>query len=285
MRKFQFVSLLFAFLFLFGGCVNQKNNNNKPIARVYDKNLYLSDIEDIFPSDMNKEDSVQILMAYVDRWVRKELLLYRAERNLTENQQNVSQQLEDYRSSLLVFKYEQELIRQKLDTVVSFKEIEEFYNENNSNFILDESIVKALFIIIRLDDPYYEKIKSLYKSSKEEDIKELDNLAYQVAIKYDYFNDQWIHFSRILRELPEPLNNPEAYLLSNRSIEMNNGTQAFLVSFRDILHKGQQSPLVYEKDNIQSIILNKRKQRLVIDLETKIYNDARNYNHFEIFLN
>jgi hypothetical protein len=285
MRKLQFVTLLFAVLFLFGGCINKKNNNNKIIARVYNKNLYLTDIKDIFPKDMNSEDSVQILMAYVDRWVRKELLLYRAEKNLTESQQNVSQQLEDYRSSLLVFKYEQEFIRQKLDTVVSFNEIEEFYNENKTNFILDESLVKALFIKIRLDDPYFEKIKSLYKSNKEEDIKELDNLAYQVANKYDYFNDKWIPFSRILREIPEPLNNPEAYLLSNHSIDMNDGTHAFLVSFRDILHKGQQSPLDYEKDNIQSIILNKRKQRLVIDLETKIYNDARNYNHFETFLN
>lgn len=286
MRKAFLVILpLSVILSLFSGCLNKKSSNDKPIARVFDKNLYLSDIEEILPKDMSPEDSAQFLMAYVDRWIRKELLVNRAEKNLTESQKNVKQQLEDYRSSLLIFKYEQEFIRQKLDTVISDDEIEEFYNQNTSNFILSESIVKALFIKIRVDDPYYDRIKSLYKSNKEDEIKELDNMAYQVAIKYDYFNDQWVPFSRILRELPESINNPENYLLTNKSIEMTEGNNAYLVSFREVLHKGQQSPLVYEKENIQSIILNKRKQRLIIDLETKIYKDAKDYNHFTVFLN
>jgi hypothetical protein len=273
------------FLFLFSGCINSNNENKKPIAQVYDKYLYISDVEDIFPENVNATDSIQLLMAYADRWVRKQLLLNRAEKNLSDVQKNVSKQIDDYRSSLLIFKYEQEFIRQRLDTIVSDEEVERFYKENSSNFILNESIVKALFIMIRLDDPYYEKIKNLYKSSKEEDIKTLDNLAYQVATKYDFFNDKWIPFSRILRELPEPLNNPERYLLSNKSIEVNDGTQAYLISFREIMHQGQLAPLGFEKNNIQSIIINKRKQRLIMDLESKIYSDARNHNHFNLFVN
>lgn len=277
--------ILLSTALLIGSCNERQKNTSKPLARVYDKYLYLSDVQDMFPANASKEDSTQILMAYIDRWVRKQLLLNRAERNLSEKQKNVSQQLDDYRSSLLIFKYEQEFIRQKLDTIITFKEIEEFYKENSSNFILGESIVKALFIKIRNDDPYYDRIRSLYRSNKEEDIKSLDNMAYQVAVKYDYFNDQWIPFSRILRELPEPINNPENYLINNRSIEMNFEGFSYLVSFREVLHRGQQSPLSFEEENIRSILLNKRKQRLIIDLESKIYNDARNYNHFTVFLN
>jgi hypothetical protein len=283
-KVFVLIAVFLTIAMLTGAC-KSKNNNSKPIAKVYDKYLYESDIEGIFPANASKTDSMQILMAYVDRWVRKQLLLNRAERNLTDKQKNVTNQLEDYRSSLLIFKYEQEFIRQKLDTVISNDEVEAFYKENNSNFTLNESIIKALFIKIRLDDPYYERIKGLYKSNKEDDIKTLDNLAYQVAIKYDYFNDKWIPFSRILRELPEPLNNHESFLLNNRSVEMKDDVHAYLVSFRDVIHKGQQSPLIYEKENIQSIILNKRKQKLITDLETKIYIDARNHNHFSVYLN
>jgi hypothetical protein len=283
-KHFVYITVFLVFTMLLGGC-KSKNNNSKPIAKVYDKYLYESDIEGIFPTNASASDSSQILMAFVDRWVRKQLLLNRAERNLTDKQKNVSQQLEDYRSSLLIFKYEQEFIRQKLDTIIHQEEIDAFYKENNSNFMLNESIVKALFIKIRLDDTYYDRIKALYRSSNEDDIKTLDNIAYQVAVKYDYFNDKWIPFSRILRELPDPINNPESFLLNNRSIEMSDGTHSYLVSFRDIIHKGQQSPLSYEIENIQSIILNKRKQRLITDLETKIYIDARNHNHFTVYLN
>ena len=66
---------------------------------------------------------------------------------------------------------------------------------------------------------------------------------------------------------------------------MNIEGNSYLVSFREVLHRGQQSPLSFEADNIKSILLNKRKQRLINELETKIYNDARNYNNFTVFLN
>ncbi len=284
-QPFKVAFFTIAFILLVTGCIQQNKDNGEPIARVYDKYLYANEIEDIFPENISQNDSIQLLMAYADRWVRKQLLVNRAEKNLSDAQKNVTKQIEDYRSSLLIFKYEQEFIRQRLDTIVSDEEVELFYSENSSNFILNESIVKALFIKIRMDDPYYEKIKSLYKSNKEEDIKTLDNLAYQVAVKYDYFNDKWVPFSRILKELPEPLNNPERYLLHNRSIEMKDDNHAYLINLRETMHQGQQSPIEFETKNIQSIIINKRKQRLVMDLESKIYTDARNHNHFSIFVN
>jgi uncharacterized damage-inducible protein DinB len=285
MQKANIIILLFCFALVLASCEKSKTNTSKPVAKVYDKYLYISDIEEIFPQNISPADSIQILNGYIDRWIRKQLLLYRAEKNLSDNQKDVSKQIEDYRSSLLIFKYEQEFIRQKLDTIIPYDEIEDFYNENTSNFTLNESIVKALFIKLKLDDPYLDRIKGLYRSNKEEDIKTLDNLAYQVAIKYDYFNDQWIPYSRILRELPEQMANPETYLLTNKSIEMRDDNFVYFVSFRDVMHRGQQSPLVYEMDNIRNILINKRKRKLIIDLESNIYNDARNHNHFSIFTN
>ncbi len=285
MRKlWSFILGLALSLSIFTGCVNNDSGNDKVLATAHGENLYLSEVRDIFVDDLSPEDSLQMLVGYIDRWVRKQLLLNKAEKNLTDNQKDVSKQIDDYRSSLLIFKYEQEFIRQKLDTVISDEEIERFYTENSSNFILSEGIVKALFIKIRMDDPYYDKIKALYKSQKEEDVQSLDNMAYQVALKYDYFNDKWIPFSRIVKELPEKITDPEQFLRYNRSIDMNDGTHSYLVSLRDVIHKGEQSPLSYETQNIKSIILNKRRQKLVQDLETNIYNDAKNYNHFEIYI-
>ena len=267
---------------MLSGCFSKPEKAQKPLATVFDKNLYPSDVENLFTGSYTKADSIQLLKAYVDRWVRKQLMLHRAEKNLTDEQKNVSQQLEDYRSSLLIFKYEQEFIKQKLDTNISISEVEIYYHENLANFTLNEHIVKALFIKVRKDDSYYEKIKSLYQSTKEEDIKTLDNLAYQVAIKYDYFNDQWVPFSRILKELPEPIKNVDEILSKEKSFEFEDETFSYLLNIRDLMQKGQTSPLQYEINNIKSIILNKRKQRLILDIEANIYNDARNYNHFTV---
>lgn len=254
------------------------------MARVYDKYLYVSDVQNIFNGSMTGADSLQVLKAFVDRWVRKQLMLNRAEKNLSPEQKDVSQQLDDYRSSLLIFKYEQEYIQQRMDTFVSASELEKYYTDNLSNFTLNENVVKALFIKIRKDDTYYERIRMLYRSDKEDDIKTLDNLAYQVAIKYDYFNDMWVPLSRILREFPEPIENVDVILTRSKHIEYEDETFAYLLNVRDIARKGETSPFSYEKNNVRSILLNKRKQRLIMDIEAKIYNDARNHNHFNIYV-
>jgi len=288
MHKMQigksFGILLLFVLVIQAGCNYNEPKNQIAVARVHNKYLYLNDIKDIFPQGVSQADSLQILTTYVDRWVRKQLMLYRAQKNLTDEQKNVNQQIEDYRSSLLIFKYEQEYIKQKLDTVILQSELELFYKENIGNFVLNESIVKALFIKINLDDPYYDRIKALYRSNTEDDIKILDNIAYQAAVKYDYFNDRWIPFSLIMKELPEPIINPENFLRNNRYIEVNDGTYAYLIHIREVIHRGEISPMSYEYENIRSILLNKRRQRLILDLESKIYNDARNYNHFSTYL-
>jgi hypothetical protein len=264
-------------------CFKKNPKEQKPIARVFDKFLYKNDIDDIFPQGITRADSVQILNAYVDQWIRHQLVLRRAESNLTEEQKDVAKQLEDYRSSLLIFKYEQEFIKQKLDTSVTEQELSNFYYSNTSNFVLGETLVKALYIKLRKDSQYMNRIKELYRSTKDDDVKALDNMAYQVALKYDYFGDKWISLSLIQRELPYPIENPDEYLRRNRTIEMEDGEFAYLVSIRSVMFKGETSPFEHERENIKSIVINMRKQKLIADLNNRIYNEAQNHNQFEKF--
>ena len=86
-------------------------------------------------------------------------------------------------------------------------------------------------------------------------------------------------------ELPEPIINPENFLRNNRYIEVNDGTcHALPYPHQEVILKGEISPMSYEYENIRNILLNKRRQRLILDLESKIYNDARNYNHFSTYI-
>ncbi|RPH34127.1 MAG: hypothetical protein EHM93_01860 [Bacteroidales bacterium] len=278
----SFFLLILVALFL-NSCNNRDGKEQRPLAVVYDKYLYKSDITDIFPKGMTKGDSVKVLNAYVDQWVRHNLMLRLSEEKLSDVQKDVNKQLEDYRSSLLIFKYEQEYILQRLDTAVSSDEIQSFYSSNISNFTLGETLVKALYIKVRKDTPYLSKIKELYQSNRDDDIKTLDNLAYQVADKYDYFYDKWLSFNTLQRQFPYSVENADDYLRSRRSIEMEDGNYSYLVNIRSVMYKGQISPLDYEIANIKSIIINKRKQKLINDLENKVYNDALNHKKFQTF--
>lgn len=256
----------------------------KPIARAYGKDLFLSQILEIFPKGISKEDSIQFLKNYTESWVKRQVTLQKAEANLTTSQKNVDHLLDDYRTSLLIYKYEQMFIQQKLDTVITNQEVTDFYNNNKSNLVLLNSIVKALYIKLKNNSPVLEKVKAIYRSNKSEDIKQLDDLCLQGAEKYDYFNEQWVPFSLVLKEIPYQPDNQEDFLRRNQNLEFKDSLNTYLVNIKDYKMKGEVAPLEYEEENIRMIILNQRKQVLIKDLESKIYNEALNHGQFKVFV-
>jgi hypothetical protein len=265
-------------------CTTLENRSReKAIARVYDKDLYLSELHDIFPKNVSSSDSMIILQNFVDKWVRKELILHRAELNLTEEQKDVTQQLDEYRSSLLIYKYEQSLIAQKLDTVIRQEEVQQYYDENPSNFSLEEHIVKCLFIKLPADAPNLYQVRKLYRSEKEEDVQQLESYCYQYAVKYDYFNEEWIPFEGITRELPVEIRNPDRYLRYNHYIEQQDSLFRYLVNIREYHLAGEVAPLSYVESKIRTIILNKRRVQFIRDLENNIYMDALNRGDFTVY--
>ena len=105
-------------------------NGNNPIARVNNSYLYESDISGIVPQGINKKDSGLLVRNYIENWARQQLLLNKANINLSFNeiQSKLDQQIEDYRISLIIHAYKQELIRQQLDTIVTQSQIVQYYD-------------------------------------------------------------------------------------------------------------------------------------------------------------
>jgi hypothetical protein len=276
--------ILFLVLVIIAGCKNTNEEIERiPLAKVHDKFLYDTDIQDLFTINSSKEDSITIAKNFIDEWVKKQLLLDKAELNLTEENIDIKKQVEDYRSSLLIFKYKQGLINQKLDTVVTDHEIEEYYNEYSANFVLNHNIVKVLFLMISKEAPEIDKVKRWYKSTDEENLSRLEDYCYQYATKFDDFNNEWIPFNNLLLELPTNIDDQERYLRFRKFIETEDSLFYYFVKINEYSLKSTIQPLEYAKSKIKSIILNKRKFTFIEELENKVYNDALNHNEFIIY--
>jgi hypothetical protein len=276
--------ILFLALVVIVGCKNSNEEIERiPLAKVHDKFLYDTDIQDLFTTNSSKEDSTTIAKNFIDEWVKKQLLLDKAELNLTEENIDIKKQVEDYRSSLLIFKYKQGLINQKLDTVVTDQEIETYYNEYSANFVLNHNIVKVLFLMISKEAPEIDKVKRWYKSTDEENLSRLEDYCYQYATKFDDFNNEWIPFNNLLLELPTNIDDQERYLRFRKFIETEDSLFYYFVKINEHSLKSTIQPLEYAKSKIKSIILNKRKFTFIEELENKVYNDALNHNEFIIY--
>jgi len=247
------------------------------------KTLYASDLKGIFPKNISPTDSLTMLRNHVDVWVKKELLLKLAEKNLDSRQKDVSALLDEYRTSLLVYRYEQEYIRQRMDTVVGEAEVEQFYNASKQSFVLTKPLVRVLFIKLKKNSPYLERIKALYRSSNPDDISAVETLCLQAALRCDYFGDRWLGVDELMVELP-PMKNLEEQLLYSKHIDVSDNTYAYLVSIRDYRGRDAVAPLDYERARITAMILSRRKKRMIEDLERLVLSGAIQDETVKIFV-
>ena len=97
-------------LLLLFSCQNKAEKRGDVVASIYGKNLYKTDLENISFEGISYNDSVMRARAFIDKWINNQLLLRQAENNLRPEQLDFSKRLEEYRNSLVINKYETELV-------------------------------------------------------------------------------------------------------------------------------------------------------------------------------
>lgn len=280
MTKYILLLLISASLL---ACNKHKGENDKPVAKVENNVLFLSEVRDIIPDNSEEADSILIGSNYIHQWIKKQLIISKAELNLPEQDKDVSKLVEDYRSSLIIHKYKQQLLEQKLDTLVPQFEIDNYYRKYLDNFTLNKNIIKAVFIKIPAMAPKLDRVKKLYKSEKEEDWEELEDYCFQNATKFDNFSDQWIFAKELLNMIPVKVEDEDKFLKSNKSIEVSDSTHHYFIKIKKVEFKNSTAPLTFVRDDIRKIIINKRKIEFIKDLEENIYRDAEAKNKFKIY--
>ena len=262
---------------------NKSNTEGKPVARVYDKNLYRDDLQGLIPPGTSANDSIEMTTAYINNWIRQELLLKQAEDNLDESNRDFSKQIEQYRNSLIIYAYESELVKQKLDTVVTQPEIEEYYKANQNNFYLRENIVLASYVIIGKNSSVATKVKSLLLSTREADKEKLQTLCQENNAQYMINDGTWMSFTELTRKIPLTVDDQEEFLSKNKYYEVKDSTTNYYVAISAYKSKESISPLNFEIENIRTILLNKRKAELLKRMEEDLISDAVKRNKYEIY--
>jgi len=247
---------------------------SEPIAQVGEKVLTLNELTKATPSNMNSNDSLAFTQNFINRWVKAELLLHKAELNLTPEEKDVEKILENYRASLLIHKYQQKLLLQKYSPLITYKEIEEYYNKMQENFVLESDIIQGVFIQVPTNAPKLDQLKKWYQSTEPEDSVSLEDYCYQYAKKFDNFLDKWVTVDQINRLLPQPIPNSNSFLKYNNRYEVSDSLTHFFVSFRNYKKANEIAPLGYVEDKIKAILLNKKRIDFIKNLEEELYQEG-----------
>ena len=252
------------------------------VARAGRDVLYESDVEALNITGFSAEDSARIVERYIMSWAKNRLLLDMAESQLSKADRDVEAQLEEYRQQLLVYRYEQKYVEQRLDTVVSEQEYLDFYEANPASFTTHVPLMKGRYIKMSDNSPNLNPVKSLYRSRIEEDMDRLEQLCYTSAEKYYFFED-WVGLDAVVEGTGLDVQEL-ARVLENRSyLEKDFLGYTYLISVDDYVPAGSLAPYEYCRERIRNHILNRRKQALVTSLERNLLNDAIVSEKFVIY--
>jgi hypothetical protein len=257
--------------------------NREAVARVNNTYLFKDELAGIAAFGSTKEDSAARVEAYVDSWIRKELLIQEAARKININEAEVERKILDYRYSIIAYEYQSFYIKQNLDTVFDETEIREYYENNIDNFILKQNIVRATFIKVPKNAPKMNKLKDWMFSQEEEDKRSLKSYCLSFSVAYHIADSTWMIFDDLVRNSPlMEVPNKVQWLKANPYHETEDENYLYFLKVNEYRISDNVSPLEFVTDEIKNIILNKRKVELAKKLEDEVYEHALERRDFEI---
>jgi hypothetical protein len=283
----------FGLLIMLSGCGYLKmrddekevlNRQTTKIARVNDKFLLKAELNDLVPAGSSAEDSARMVKRYINSWVRKQLLIDEASSQIEFDQQELERKILDYRYALMVYEYEKHYVNATLKKEVTEEEIKAYYDTHKDNFELKQNIIKGLYVKVPKEAPRLNKLREFLELEDAEDKEKLKSYSYRFAADFMLDEAVWINFEELIVNTPlMSIPNKVQWLKTNKYVETSDQRYLYFLKIIDYKISNEMSPLEFVRDQIETIIINKRKAELAARLEKEIYEKAQKNNAFEVF--
>ncbi len=256
-------------------CNSGTSTNKTKIAKYKDHSLFLEDLQSQLRPYIGKEDSAQQVRALINSWLRQQVLLDNAQYVIADSSAQIEELIEDYKNSLLIYHYENELSQNEMDTVVSDSVLLEYYNANKKNFELKRNIVKIWYA--KFANPF-DKEKSFlpyFKNNSTESEMYVTEFCEQYAVNYFVTSKNWLYFDEIRKEIPlDPSYDQSAFIRNNKFRQFEDQEYVYLLKIIDYKVKQSLSPFELVKNEIKQMILNKRRVDLLNMNQRKLVKKA-----------
>lgn len=254
------------------------------VAKVGSHKLRRTEVEKYIPAGASAEDSLALASNYIKTWATNLIFLDMAESRLSESEKDLTDEIEEYRTALLKFRYEQHYVAERLDTLVSDAEIKAYYEREKEKFPLEVTILKARLLIIPSASRQVKTIKKLMSSSEVEDVLEADSLSRQAAVFYSDISEAWTDAITVAKELGTDYETLLSGVKSNGFAEIDDGSGNLRIAY--IVEKvaaGKTAPLEYCAPRIRDLIISGRKHSLLSGLEQDLLEDALATKKFVLY--
>lgn len=272
----RYFFILIAFVSLLCACERtQPIPDADVVVRVKDQALGKAEIRRLIPHGISSADSLLFAGNLEKKWVKDVLVYDVAQRNLSEEEKGeIDRLVEEYRHSLIRYRYQEQLVRERLSSEFQESDKLRYYEENQKKFVLDKALVKGLFLKIPADAPGLADVKEWYRSTSEAALEKIEKYSVQNASIYEYFYDKWVDFNEVMDNIPVRVAKANDFLKANKYVEVTDSSYCYLLNISEYLPEGSVAPYDYASPQIVEMLTNLRKAEFLRNFEEELYNDA-----------
>ena len=269
MKKVLIFIVFAAFL---SACSQLEQKRHSGIVAEYNGKVITRAEIDLLTIGMTGEDSVRVAEHYVRQWAA-DLVEYDIAKDKANKE--IEKLVDDYRRSLYIHEYEQRLIAQRMPQEVEDTLVNQFYQENISHFILSETVLKGILLVVPNGAPDMDQLRRrIVEPTSEENIEWIEKFAYKYATGYELFLDQWQTTSQIVLRMPFEMDDLNKRLKQKRQIEMQDSINTYILQVTDIYQDGANMPIDYARPEIEKIILRQRQVEFLSAEKQGLYDKA-----------
>ena len=232
--------------------------------------------------DKQREAEFQSARADKQALLRKAQNELKAEENISEvNNTEITTLVNNYKKSLYINGYKERLVKQQLDTIVTNKQLYNYYQINKNNFKTSEDLLQFEYIYFDKDFIDKDEIIKQFKSSEENDKEDLERHLLNFK-SYRLQDSTWVTFDFLKKKIPALQTETNEKLLKiSKFIQKEDSLGVYLVAVKNKLPKNATAPLLFVSSRIKQIILHKRKLELIREIEKTLINDAIQNKNFK----
>jgi hypothetical protein len=255
-------------------CTHPAEKSADAVVQIGNSVLTRGELADRLPSFRSPEDSLLAAEHFIRVWINDQLLYNIAQRNIVDKN-TIDQLVEDYRRSLIIYQYQEQLINEKLVTGISEQELHKYYEENRDKFKLEKPLIKGLFFRLPIDAPHIERAREWGRKLTPASINNLEKYSTQNAGSFNYFETQWVDFNELIAGWPVmgELDLAEA-LKKSSFFEQKDDKYYYFLTVNECLLPGDNSPFQFAESTVKELLINQKKMDFLRKTENDLYNKA-----------
>jgi hypothetical protein len=243
------------------------------LVKVGNKSLYRSVLEENIPLGLTGEDSIIAAEYFIRTWINENLLYNIAAKN-TNDIETIDRLVDNYRRSLLIYHYEEQLINERLTKEIDEQSLYDYYNRNKDKLKLEKPLVKGLFLKIPVNAPQLNEVRKWYKSLTPEFRDNLEKYSLNNAANFIYFVDIWMDYSDLMENFPQELLIKDDQNVYKKTVEKQDVNYFYFLNITEYLLQGDNAPYEYSKKTIHEILINQQKIDFLKKMEEELYRRA-----------